>query len=148
MTSRTALPTRVARLLQQRAPVIGLRPVVVLIAALGLAGLTAWTAPLPNRVLRLDGKGSYVELPAGLFDSLTNATVEGWVKWDTLGNWSRFVDFGEPWRTMAVSQDGLAASLEFEIWPRQANGAPARDARRVAARRRQPRSVCPARLRW
>lgn len=111
-----------------------LRPIVRLIAALVLVGVVAQAAPAPNRVLQLDGTGSYVELPTALTDGLTNATVEGWVKWDTLGNWSRFFDFGLAWRTMAVSQDATTASLEFEIWPRQPDGSVARSARRVAAR--------------
>ena len=34
-----------------------------------------------NRALDLDGKGSYVELPPNIFNELTEATVEGWVKW-------------------------------------------------------------------
>ena len=33
-----------------------------------------------NLVLELDGKGSYMELPGGIFADLTNATVECWVK--------------------------------------------------------------------
>jgi hypothetical protein len=31
----------------------------------------------PNRVLELDGTNSFVQLPANIFDSLTQATVEG-----------------------------------------------------------------------
>ena len=38
----------------------------------------------PNRVLDLDGKDSYVELPANLFTNEV-ITVEGWVKWRELG---------------------------------------------------------------
>jgi hypothetical protein len=34
-------------------------------------------APPPNRVLQLDGTNSFVQLPANIFDSLTQATVEG-----------------------------------------------------------------------
>jgi PAS domain S-box-containing protein len=46
-----------------------------------------------SRVLSLDGNGSYVELPAGAFTNLTEATVEGWVKWQSLPHMSRFFDF-------------------------------------------------------
>ncbi|MBM3840643.1 MAG: LamG domain-containing protein [Verrucomicrobia bacterium] len=34
-----------------------------------------------QRVLDLDGKGSYVALPPHIFTNLSTATVEGWVKW-------------------------------------------------------------------
>ena len=37
--------------------------------------------PAPNRVLELDGNGSYVELPPNIFKDLEEATVEGWEKW-------------------------------------------------------------------
>ncbi len=100
--------------------------------------MTVWVGPLsaqpvaPNRVLDLHATNSYVELPPGIFNELTEATVEGWVKWDALGNWARFFDFGEPNRTMAVSQDARTAGLEFEIWPRQPDGSPAANAERVA----------------
>ncbi len=39
--------------------------------------------PTPNRVLDLDGNGSYVELPPNIFNDLDEATVEAWVRWDT-----------------------------------------------------------------
>lgn len=35
-----------------------------------------------NRVLELDGTNSWVELPPNIFNDLTEATVEAWVKWD------------------------------------------------------------------
>jgi ligand-binding sensor domain-containing protein len=40
-------------------------------------------APEANRVLQLDGQGSYVALPPGIFQGLPGATVECWVKWDS-----------------------------------------------------------------
>ncbi len=72
-----------------------------------LAGLVAlWVAVLEspavhaqpattttNRVLELDGHGSYVELPASAFTNLTDVTVEGWVKWESFNSFSRFIDF-------------------------------------------------------
>jgi len=50
-----------------------------------------------NRVLDLDGKDSYVELPPNIFNDLDEATVEAWVKWRTLptNQWSRFFSYGE-----------------------------------------------------
>jgi signal transduction histidine kinase/DNA-binding response OmpR family regulator len=99
---------------------------------LQLHAVFAQDSKAPNRVLDLHGTNSYVELPPDIFNALTEATVEGWVKWDALGNWARFFDFGEPFRTMAVSQDARTAGLEFEIWPRQPDGSPASNAERVA----------------
>ena len=37
-----------------------------------------------NGVLQLDGKASYVELPSDTFTGLPEATVECWVRWETL----------------------------------------------------------------
>ena len=51
------------------------------------------TSAATNRVLQLDGDGSYVEFPPGAFTNLDEMTVEGWVKWESFGNWSRFFDF-------------------------------------------------------
>ena len=58
-----------------------------------------------NHVLDLDGKGSYVELPSNVFNDLTEATVEGWVKWRSLPRYSRFFDFGNIWRCIEVCQE-------------------------------------------
>jgi|SRR5947209_320015 len=52
-------------------------------------------ASATNRVLELDGNGSYVELPPNVFNDLTEATVEGWVMWDRIGMWSRFYGYGD-----------------------------------------------------
>jgi hypothetical protein len=46
-----------------------------------------------NYFLHLDGK-SYLELPPYIFDSLTEATVEGWVKLVDQSDTDRFFDFG------------------------------------------------------
>src|SRR5262245_27323070 len=52
--------------------------------------LEAQPATPVNRVLELDGTNSCVELPSNIFNGLTEATVEGWVKWETPGRWTRF----------------------------------------------------------
>ena len=54
-------------------------------------------APTINYVLELDGEvGNYVELPPAAMTGLTDATVEGWVKWTgSFGNQARFFDFGD-----------------------------------------------------
>src|SRR5690242_8908246 len=43
-----------------------------------------------NKVLELDGHGSYVQLPPRCFTNLNQATIEGWMKWKSFRNWSRF----------------------------------------------------------
>jgi signal transduction histidine kinase/DNA-binding response OmpR family regulator/ligand-binding sensor domain-containing protein/protocatechuate 3,4-dioxygenase beta subunit len=66
----------------------------------------AQQASLPNRVLHLDGANIFVQLPPNIFDSLTQATVEGWVRWDSLRSFTRFFDFGERNREIYVRSDG------------------------------------------
>jgi signal transduction histidine kinase/CheY-like chemotaxis protein/ligand-binding sensor domain-containing protein len=63
-------------------------------------------AQAPSGVLKLNGNSSYIELPSTIFDSLTQATVEGWVKWDSLSSSRRFFDFGDRNREMYVRCDG------------------------------------------
>jgi hypothetical protein len=43
-----------------------------------LYAVQAQPALANNRVLDLDGKGGNVELPAGVFDSFKEATIESW----------------------------------------------------------------------
>lgn len=50
--------------------------------------------------LRLDGAGSYVDLPDGLISELESATLEAWLMWTGNEQWSRIFDFG--------SNDGAA----------------------------------------
>ena len=59
-----------------------------------------------NRVLHLDGTNSFVQLPPNIFDSLTQATVEGWVKFDRTRINDRFFDFGDRNRETYVRTDG------------------------------------------
>ena len=68
-----------------------------------------------DMVLELDGTNSFVELPPNIFNDLTEATVEGWVKWDDFGAFSRFFDFGEEWRSMNVTHVETTPTLGFHI---------------------------------
>ena len=65
----------------------------------------------------LDGTNSYVELPPGIFNDLTNATVEGWVKWDSFRHCSRFFDFLLGGHTVNVQNrlDGPDLWLEQDL---------------------------------
>jgi len=70
-----------------------------------------------NKSLKLDGKGSYVELPLDIFKDLTQATVEVWAKWDGLLNYSRIFEFGGPWQSMSVFNHGGTPDLRFNLYP-------------------------------
>jgi signal transduction histidine kinase len=69
-----------------------------------------------NYVLELDGHGSYVELPANIFSGLEEATVEGWVRWNRIGNWMRFFDFGRQNQTIVLGNFESTSDLGFELW--------------------------------
>ena len=74
-------------------------------------------SPATNRVLELDGKDSFVELPNAVFEKLDDATVEGWVKWERFAAHSRFFDFGEPTRSIAVKNQFGSSELVFDLIP-------------------------------
>lgn len=80
--------------------------------------LTAPLAPAQNRVLELDGNGSYVELPPNIFRSLTQATVEVWAKWDSFRNYSRLFDFGATWQSMNMFNHARNPDLRFNLYSR------------------------------
>ena len=86
-----------------RIPVFGFALLVLLSQT---SVLHAQLAPSSNRVLKLDGTNSFVQLPPNIFDSLTQATVEGWVKWEQFRASDRFFDFGDRNREMYVRADG------------------------------------------
>jgi hypothetical protein len=85
------------------------------VTAVTVAGARAPQLTRTNMVLSLDGEGSYVELPAGSFTNLTEATVEGWVKWQGLRRWSRFFDFGDTWHAVFVANQESTTTLNFAI---------------------------------
>ena len=92
-------------------------------------GLLAQPAPLPAqpagqlrtlnpqpstaKVLDLDGKDAYVELPPNLFTNDV-VTVEGWVKWRTFGDYSRFFEFSDAAMMVGVLNHGKAPDLTFQ----------------------------------
>lgn len=69
----------------------------------------------PNRVLRLDGQGSYVELPAHLFDDLEEATVECWVNWQSFGRLSHFFEFGDEKHGLVVCNARTTGDLALIV---------------------------------
>jgi PAS domain S-box-containing protein len=58
----------------------------------GPAGAQRGMAIITNRVLTLDGQ-TYLSLPTNLLNRVTEATVEGWVKWDKMEVGADFFDF-------------------------------------------------------
>src|SRR6266849_1671075 len=91
-----------------------------LLLFIGLLAVAAH-APAQNRVLQLDGNGSYVELPPNIFNDLTEATVEGWLKWEEFTPEARFFDFGETWKSIRVSGIHATPGLKF-VFGRDAAG--------------------------
>lgn len=76
----------------------------------------SWLSGDLNRVLTLDGNGDYMRLPPDIFKHLDEATVEGWVRWETIRNWTRFIDFGAQSSTMVLGNYIESPSLNFELW--------------------------------
>ncbi|MFO1513905.1 MAG: LamG domain-containing protein [Verrucomicrobiota bacterium] len=87
--------------------------------------LAVVSSPAQNRVLELDGNGSYVELPNNIFQNLTEATVEVWAKWDRFGSYSRVFEFGASWQAMSVFNQGTSSDLRFNLYSQRAQNNPA-----------------------
>lgn len=99
-------------------------PFLRLAVLLSVGWLTPASAAEPNRVLELDGNGSYVELPPDIFRDLNAATVEAWVKWDRFQNYSRVFEFGASWQSMSLFNQGTSADLRFNLYPKRAKDDP------------------------
>ncbi len=91
-----------------------LAQITLLCAAALLGGSRLHAQPALNRVLELDGDGSYVELPANLLTNLNEVTVEGWVNWASFQLASRFFDFGGGPFQLNVQNRGGTSTLWFE----------------------------------
>src|SRR5262249_49473302 len=68
-----------------------------------------------NRVLQLDGQGSYVALPGNIFTNLPQATVECWVKWNRVGRVMRVLDFGKAGEDICLGQFMATEDLWFQV---------------------------------
>jgi signal transduction histidine kinase/ligand-binding sensor domain-containing protein/ActR/RegA family two-component response regulator len=81
------------------------------------AHATAHAQPISdtNRVLVLDGKNSYVQLPDNIFHDFTEGTVEAWVNSDFLGDGEdqRWVGFGE------FTDDMGVGTFQFFVSPKK-----------------------------
>jgi ligand-binding sensor domain-containing protein len=70
-------------------------------------------------VLELDGQSSFVEIPnAGrVLTNLTEATIEGWFKWNSFGVWSRAFDFGQQGQSFALFNWHTTSDLAVQLYP-------------------------------
>lgn len=82
--------------------------------------LTSDISSAQNKVLELDGYGSYVELPPNIFDDLTQATVEVWAKWDSFRTFSRIFEFGAAWQSMNLFNHEKTPDLRYNLYPQNA----------------------------
>jgi len=98
---------------------VGLLAGVGLLAQLTVARAQPAVPTAPNHVLELDGTNSYVQLPPHIFDDLTEATVELWVKWDRFapGDALAFC-FGEEGQSMFMGNPGPSTRLKFALYDR------------------------------
>lgn len=86
---------------------------------------SAQSAIATNRALKLDGNGSYVELPPNIFKDLTEATIEVWAKWTSFAPYSRVLEFGAGYQSVSLFNHMTNADLRFNIYPRYAKNDPA-----------------------
>ena len=93
--------------------------------ALLFSVLAVISSSAQNRVLELDGDGSYVELPNNIFQNLTEATVEVWARWDRFNTYSRVFEFGASWQSMSVFNQASGPDLRFNLYPQPAKNTPA-----------------------
>ena len=113
--NRLAPSTRLLALLR---PIF--RGALLLAMTMSAAGLAAG----PNKALKLDGKGSYVELPSNIFKDLTQATIEVWARWETFGSFSRVFDSGAGWQSISIFNHATTRDLRFNVYPRFAKNDP------------------------
>ena len=72
-----------------------------------------------NRVLELDGRAAYVELPIAAFDGLREATIEAWVRWDDWGYFCQWFAYGtdEPWSALGLNRFSESRILQYFVYP-------------------------------
>jgi hypothetical protein len=87
----------------------------------GANGTLVGSATISGNAVVMDGvKPSYVDLPNGMFATLTNYTIETWVNWAGGANWQRICDFGN--NTAGEDVQGTGTN-SFFITPKAAAGA-------------------------
>lgn len=82
-----------------------------------LVGGPLWTSGQFDNALDLDGVDDHVTLPTGVMAGVRDFTIAGWVKLDTLNDWSRVFDFGASTSTYLFlsPSNGATHKLRFAI---------------------------------
>jgi hypothetical protein len=87
-------------------------------------GGTAWNGSLPNsgtfsggQLSLASGSQQYVSLPAGIVSTVSNFTIEAWVKLNSTANWNRVFDFGNNATSymFLTPQNGTTSKVRFAI---------------------------------
>jgi hypothetical protein len=67
-------------------------------------------APMKHSLALLE-RGSFMELPRDVFNDFTDATVEAWVKWNTVGlTTRRLFNYGGAWRDFSILSEPTNAT--------------------------------------
>ena len=94
------------------------------VSVLDSVGGAAWTGTLPASGTLSGGQltlasvsSQYASLPAGIVSTLTNFTIEAWVKLNSTANWTRIFDFGNNTTSYMylTPQNGSTSRLRFGI---------------------------------
>jgi hypothetical protein len=79
--------------------------------------LTAAAATPPaNRVLSLDKRRGYLELPPNIFNELDEATIEGWVMLDRPAEAVTFYDYGRKGNNLTIKSQDDTGTLEATLF--------------------------------
>ncbi len=70
-----------------------------------------------NRVLSLDQRRGFIELPPNIFNELDEATIEGWVRWDRFINSFNFYDYGRRNRDLVIKSWENTPNLDATSFP-------------------------------
>ncbi len=86
-------------------------------------GSTPSIGNLGNRVMRFDGGKAHIVLPDMNHNFSPGFTVEVWVWYDSLKNWSRIIDFGNgtPDENILLSNEGTSNTLFLAIYQKSAS---------------------------
>ena len=79
--------------------------------------------------LNLTGVDGYVDLPNGIISSLTNATFETWITWNSARTWERIFDLGSS--TGGEDVSGHRRDLSLPHSPGRQRSRPFRDHRQL-----------------
>jgi signal transduction histidine kinase/CheY-like chemotaxis protein/ligand-binding sensor domain-containing protein/protocatechuate 3,4-dioxygenase beta subunit len=75
--------------------------------------------PPANRVLSLDKRRGYLELPPNIFNELDEATIEGWVMWDRPAETLIFYDYGRKGSNLTIKSQDNNGTLEAALFLNQ-----------------------------